>query len=386
MTVQTINVGARVNDETAETVYSAFTKTNSNFSDLDTRVSSAESTVATLSADMTELHGLFGTDVEAATFTTKQNDLAVAAGTRILRWNGAGTTGITGIAAPSTARVVTIVNASTDYLLWLENQNTASSAGNRFALPDGFPAFLMPGDTITVWYDLTSAVWRVLDWPTRGQGMGLTELDDALGKSSQRWYTRTGGTGATVDVAGSGVDSTHKSAGVFGLSTGTTTTGYAMAGGYATGVLPGLGSALFVSRSRVDANPSAAENFTAFLGLADFNSTYANGIFWEKYWNGSSYTLARTVMVGGVKTRSESGYQTASGTTKWLCVFVNPTWTRADFIHSSNSVSFDVADVISSGLPTAAVQFQTGIVKSAGSTSRNLEVDLRGHRYVQVRA
>ena len=372
MTLQVINRGSAIGDPSADTLYAAFGKAKDNFA---------------------ELYGIFGSEVEAATFTTKQDDLAVAAYTRILRWSGAGSTGITGIAAPSTARVLTIVNASTDYLLWLENQNTASSAGNRFALPDGFPAFLMPGDTITVWYDLTSAVWRVLDWPTRGPAMGLRVYTDYESGNVGAYDNRTSGTGV-LSGSGStdGVNSTSRTLGVTYTSAGTTSSGYAIkAYGSATNAMiaPTLGCALAVARIRVSSLPTAAEDFGILLGFHNGGTgTFSHGVCWEHWWNGSAAEMSRTVAAGGVIARSPAVGLAASTSWVWLVVFVTPAWTRADYIYSTNGVAFVFDGSISSGLPgvTQLVGPQFGIMKRAGTTHIFMYYDLNGHRIDQVRA
>jgi len=372
VTLQVINRGARVGDTAAESVYDAFGKAIANFG---------------------ELYGLYGSDVEAFTFTTKQNDLAIAAYTRIARWNGAGTTGITGIAAPSVARVVTIINASTDYLLWLENENTASAAANRLMLPDSFPAFLMPGDTITLFYDLTTARWRVLSWPTCGTGMGLTVLDDFDASISGPYSSRNGGTGSNgSNGSSSGVDASVRMMGARSIQCGTTSTGYAfIARGSAAAVqAPTLGATLIVSRGRVTTASSAAETFSALYGTHDtpLAGTFANGVCWEHRWNGSAAEMSRTVASGGAITRAASSGPPATSANLWLVVYVNPAWTRADFLYSTDGVSFLLDGSVSSGLPTVAQLTVPawGLVKSNGVTDRTMVFDLVGHRTQQVRA
>lgn len=372
MSIQTIGVGSSANDGTGDPARTAFTKVNANFA---------------------ELYGLYGSEVEAFTFTTKQNDLALAAGTRIVRWNGAGTTGITGIAAPSTARVVTIVNASTDYLLWLENENTASTAANRFMLPDGFPAFLMPGDTITVWYDLTSAVWRVLDWPTRGKAMGLSTFTDCDSVVTDAYDARASGTGVSWGSgSGVGINTTSRALGVTYCGAGTTSTGYsyrAHSSSTCAMIAPTLGAAITVCRIKSLSEPTADEEYGILCGFHDdATGTLADGVYWEKWWNGSAPAMSRTVASGGVIARSAAAVLTSSGSWVWLIVFVNPAWTRADYIYSTDSISFSLDGSISSGLPTATqlVGPQFGIRKRAGTTDRSVYFDLLGHRVSQVRA
>lgn len=371
MTLQVISRGAAAGDPSADTLYDAFGKTIANFA---------------------ELYGIYGSEIEAFTFTTKQDDLALAAGTRILRWNGAGTTGITGIAAPSTARVVTIVNASTDYLLWLENENTASAAANRLMLPDGFLAFLMPGDTITLFYDLTTARWRVLSWPTRGMGMGLTTLDDFDANSGGLYPARISGSGATGSSGTTtGVNETSRANGVRYAGTGTTSAGYASIARNSSSMTtaPTLGAAIMISRAILSNNPSGAETFTALFGLHDGTSgTFANGAVWERRWTGSAVEVDLTVASGGAVARAVSAGIGSPNSWYWLGVFLNPGWTRADFLCSTDGKSFVVDGVVSSGLPSVSqlVVPALTIIKSAGSTDRGFHADLLGHRIDQVRA
>lgn len=369
MSIQTIGVGSSANDGTGDPARTAFLKVNANFA---------------------ELYGIYGSEVEAFTFTTKQNDLAVAAGTRILRWNGAGTTGITGIAAPSTARVVTIVNASTDYLLWLENENTASAAANRLMLPDGFPAFLMPGDTITLFYDLTTARWRVLSWPTRGQAMGLAEFSD--GAETQALRYNSSGTGAgvvTVSVSASAYEF-----GVVSVGTGTTATGRAGVGNaHNTSTVHQMvsarGPALVVAKiQRVTAN-SASETYDAFVGFNNANGgTFTNGATWVERWNGSAEEWAMAVADNGVVAYDTTGAPAPSGNSLWLAVFLSSDGLQADFLYSSDGLAWTLAARKASGIASVINRNytpQVEIVKSAGLTTREMRVDFLGTRYGHAR-
>lgn len=365
MTLQVISRGAAAGDPSADTLYDAFGKTIANFA---------------------ELYGIYGSEVEAFTFTTKQDDLAIASGTRVLRWNGAGTTGITGIAAPSTARVVTIVNASTDYLLWLENENTASAAANRLMLPDAFPAFLMPGDTITLLYDLTTARWRVLSWPTRGKAMGLVDFTDFLIAEIGQVKAVTSGTGASAAHTSAVLNTAM---GALALSTGTTTTGRAAVvyNGSSSFLPANVGCGLSLAKSSVSAAPDGTETFTAYHGFADIAAgTFTDGAAWELRWTGTAQELTYTVSDNGAVTRSSAVGGITSTNQAWYGVFVNNGMTRADFIYSTDDVSFSLAGSASSGLPSGfnypVVGY--GIIKSAGTTARLLYPDLCGSRVVRA--
>lgn len=367
MTLQVINNGSRANDETAETLFSAFEKVKSNFS---------------------ELYGIYGSEVEAFTFTTKQDDLAIATGTRILRWNGAGTTGITGIAAPSTARVVTIVNASTDYLLWLENQNTASAAANRLMLPDGFPAFLMPGDTITLLYDLTAGRWRVLSWPTRGIQMGFSLYSDFLdyGGASSDIAGYANGTGAG---SSNGYENNAYASGMRKIYTGTSTAGLSTIAGYqACAYKVAQRGGLVGAAVMVPTATDGTETYALEVGFTwGDTSSATHAACWEYRWNGAAAELSQTIISNGSASRSTSGSPSVTSpaiTTRHfdLMVFINSAWTRVDFLYSTDGIAYTLAQSIAATFAAGSPRFSPALAikKSAGTTSRTAVSDWFGVR------
>jgi hypothetical protein len=97
-----------------------------------------------------------------------------------LRWNGTASIKITGLQGGYEGRQITLHNDSTDYLLWVENENTGSSAANRFVLPGKFPIFLMPGDRATFVYDAIDSRWEYAYGSQPGP-MGLQFFTDFLG-------------------------------------------------------------------------------------------------------------------------------------------------------------------------------------------------------------
>lgn len=374
MAQQTINIGAAANDGTGDPARTAFGKVNDNF---------------------TELYAQSGHGVIGSTVTTKQDDYAPDgwSACRTLRWNGAGSTGITGFDStdiPDGAERI-ITNASTDYLLWLENENTASSAANRMALPKGFPAFLMPGDSLTLQYDTTAARWRVIDWPNQGAAVGFTEWADFAGYSttSAAWIGgATSGTGASVEPGNSLVTATGKAAGTLRLKTGTTTTGYAQIGAYPGNILrANLSSALIGASLSSESVVDGTETFSIECGFLKGAGTNDQAVCWEYYWNGSSPELAQKLVVGGSVTRSTTNSPSLSEfQTVPLQLLVFLTSSAADMIYSANGTSFNVAQRFSSGLPTNAVGAGVRILKSAGTTNRTAAVDWAGCRINQVRS
>ena len=67
---------------------------------------------------------------------------------------------ITGITAPAAAKKLVLVNIGSNTFI-LTAQDVNSSAANRFQMTSDFP--LYPGTSVTILYDLTSAVWRILE-------------------------------------------------------------------------------------------------------------------------------------------------------------------------------------------------------------------------------
>lgn len=305
----------------------------------------------------------------------------------ILRWNGTTSIKFTGLGTGAEGRVVTIYNATTDFLLWLENENTASSAANRFTLPNGFPAFLMPGDNITLWY--TASRWVVLSWPNMGPAMGLSYFTDYI-ENVAGTQASVSGTGAAVNVGSYLADVTEKPAGISRLSTGTTTTGRASLGNTGTAsFLHASFAMLSVARLAQEQANSGTETYQLISGFADSTQgTFTDGVAWNLRWNGSAQEWAQDRLSNTTATRSTTGSPTPDNTYIWLVVFVNPAGNRADFIYSTDSINFIRASSPTTGLPNntrAGAWVAASMIKSAGTTSRSASVDLAGYRINFVR-
>lgn len=99
--------------------------------------------------------------ISPASFSTDQNnwnptDLATATIIRVT--SSVNLLMITGITAPATSKKLILVNIGSNTLL-LTAQDANSSAANRFQFKKDVPIF--PGGSVTILYDLTSAVWRL---------------------------------------------------------------------------------------------------------------------------------------------------------------------------------------------------------------------------------
>jgi hypothetical protein len=334
--------------------------------------------------------------VISPTDSTKQNDynptnLATA---YEIRWNGTGSIGLTGLAGGVSGREILITNVTTDYLLWLENQNTASTAANRFMIPHSRPAFLMPGDSLLLRYDDTSSRWRVKEWDTIGTSMGLPNFYDTYvvtGSSvfSNELSSATNGTGASAQLGTYLVNTTEKPYGLIQVDTGTTNAGRAAMMGDSNMIIPTLGPALSVTRLAIEAAVTGTETFSVLTGFGEGNAaTPTDGVTWEYRWNGSAAEWSQTRWAAGTPTRTTTGSPSVSTNYIWCIIFINAAWTRADFIYSNDSISFTLSSSPTTGIPNNT-QFTNTlgimIAKTAGTTQRNATLDFYGWRNDYVR-
>lgn len=354
---------------------------------------SGTSLVATTTqAAIVELAGdVLGVPPIVDTSTTNQDNLAPTGLQHgsVLLLQGAGSNGISGIAALDAESVITVINDTDDYLKWLSHESTSSLAANRISLPGSFPGFLMPGDSIVLRYSTRKSRWTVISWANRGQSMGLTEFSDFFG-SNGPWQVINSGTGAGIASSSNGIVSPEFAMGATAITTGTDTTGRASLGsGNSVHIVPGRGPLLSVARMNAVAVVDAVNTFAIYSGFHDFQiGTLTDGIAWEYRWNGSAPELCQTVAVGTTVARSTTGAPTvpSAGVYTWLVVFVNSDGTRADFIYSTDGMTFTKASSVSSGLPGATdyIAYDQTIIKSAGTSARLAAIDLMGYRADQL--
>lgn len=71
---------------------------------------------------------------------------------------------ITGLAGGAVGRVVCILNIATGVtnIITLTNEDAASTAANRFALPNSASILIRPNGSLMLWYDTTSSRWRAV--------------------------------------------------------------------------------------------------------------------------------------------------------------------------------------------------------------------------------
>lgn len=331
-----------------------------------------------------------GEDTVVVTPSANQNDynagslsdLMLAKGLRV---NASASIKLTGLSATYDGHEITISNSSTDYLLWLEHQNTASAAANRFDLPNAFPFWLMPGDRITVRYSAISQRWQAISASSNLTTMGLTEFSDFAGGTLGPFTSTVSGTGASVQASTYLVNTTERPMGVTQGDTGTTATGRVTIGNAGGGdIVPTLGAALSVARLAAEAAVSGTETYQLLSGFTDSaGGTITDAVAWNLRWTGAAAEWSQDRVSNATATRSNTGSPTPDTNYIWLVVFVNPAWTRADFIYSTDSMAFTKADSPTTGLPGSARPTSwaaASMIKSAGTTQRNVSIDLAGNR------
>ncbi|MDX2059935.1 MAG: hypothetical protein SFV24_19150 [Gemmatimonadales bacterium] len=347
---------------------------------------------------------ILGDDIHTAAPSTDQNNydagsLADLINCKGLRLGITASLKLTGLAATYDGHEIVIANTSTDFLLWLEHQSTGSTAANRFDLPNGFPFFLMPSDRITLRYSSVSSRWQTVSASSNLSQMGLTLFSDCLGGTATATLGHAGG-GLTIFASGTGAaaasstylaNTTERPMGIIQLTSGTTATGRAGIGDNGTDqIIPTLGAALSVARLAVQTTVSGTETFQVLSGFIDSLAAGAttDGVAWNNRWNGAAAEWAQDRYAATVRTGSTTGSPTPDNNYIWLVVFVNPGWTRADFIYSTDSVSFVKADSPTTGLPSSTQRTSwcpAQIIKSVGTTARLVAVDLAGYRVDYVR-
>lgn len=282
--------------------------------------------------------------------------------------------GIKSIAAQSTGKVLTVANGSTDYILWLEHNDASATTGNAILLSKAFPFFLMPGRSISLYYNGSN-------WVPRGTSpvMGLDYFTDFLGGFLPA--NTTSGTGAVVRDATFGVNTTEKAVGVAECFTGSTASGRATLNLGNNDFVGGQEAALSVARIGIDTSPTSGQDFQVGSGFA--NVAANDVVAWAISRATSTTNYVASAVRNGTGTASTTGTPAISTTEYiWAIVFINPGWTRADFIYSTDSRAFTLANSITTNIPdnTRTVTWAPlSIVKLAGSSGRSAFADLVGY-------
>jgi hypothetical protein len=97
-------------------------------------------------------------------------------------------------------------------------------------------------------------------------------------------------------------------------------------------------------------------------------------------WSGSTAN-------NGTRTTTGAAGPTVDTNYIWLGIYLNPTWTRATYFYSQDSITWTIAGELTTNLPTSTryTGFGVTINKTAGTTQRNCSIDLLALRYDIIR-
>ena len=326
-----------------------------------------------------------------STPSTNQNDYSPAGWDSsnpnkktVINISGSTSVKITGLTGGVDGRVCIIKNASSDFLVILEDQSASSQAANRFDFRN--PIFLIPNGSVTIIYDGVSSRWEPMG-SSGGIGYGafFDDYEDFLGDSG-KWGVVASGTGASSQISTYLQNTTERPIGIWQSDTGTTATGRAYVGStQASSIYPGYGQAICLSRIAVEQLSTAAQRFHAYSGWTNASgfASSSNGLFWrysDQYattWQGVAQSSSAVVSSSVNGPTTDTNYI-------WLGIYNNSTWTRSTFFYSTDSITWTIAGVISgSNMPASAstTGFGMGINKTIGTTQCNISVDVLAHRY-----
>jgi hypothetical protein len=98
-----------------------------------------------------------------AQITADQNNYAPSglANASVLRLSSDAARNVTGLSSPTTSDVLWLCNVGS-FTITLKHENASSTAANRFTFPSAADKALVSGGSCALWYDLTTARWRIL--------------------------------------------------------------------------------------------------------------------------------------------------------------------------------------------------------------------------------
>lgn len=325
-------------------------------------------------------------DISPTQITADQNDYNPAnlSTSTVLRLDASQFVSITGLAGGADGRLMSLVNVGSQPIR-LADENTASTAANRFAL--GGDIMLMPNDAQVLIYDSTSSRWRTFSINVSSRSLNPTSrilmYDDFITTavtSVHGWAATVSGTGASCQAGTYGTNATNKALGVWQCDTGTVATGRgAMNLGTAT-IVPGQGSMVFMFRVAVEALSTSTEEYNLKVGLFDQTGTgdAVDGIYfdYDRALAGDFWRIA----AAGTSTRTKVTSATAVNTNYiWLMAVTNPAWTSVDYFAKANASTTwtDLGNISDANVPTATEMVAPimKLEKTVGTTQRNADID-----------
>jgi hypothetical protein len=338
--------------------------------------------------------GADGTVLSPAQITAWQNDYnpsSWASTVGVLRINSNQFHFLSGLTATSNGHTVRIFNTGS-YPIGLYNQNTDSTAANRFAFDD-HDVIILPQNSVELYYDGTAQRWSLAaGWTLNSDSLFVSKYwneafstaGDSHGATNALWPV-SGGTATAAAVGGV----TGARVGLVQLATGTTTAGRAAfhpsvtntAMAYNDGTGKNYMEFRAEFRSPADLSDATNEYFIHAGFIDSVTGDSADGAF-LKYTHGLNSGQWQ-FLTANASTRTTGNSTVAMAVNTWYClrVVMYPNGT-AEFYIDGVSLGRNTAD-----LPGSARDFSVGIVlrKNAGSTARNMLVDSAGYTVVKYR-
>lgn len=195
----------------------------------------------------------------------------------------------------------------------------------------------------------------------------------SIGRSS--WAASGSGAGATFDLLapGYGHDTTENAIGVASLSSGTTTTGREHIFRY--GLVLGTHTIRFRFRAAVSNLSDGTETYSIRMGLSDLTNITTgnpdNGVFFRYTHSVNSGEYEAVSFAATSSTTTDTNVATAT-TYKVFEIAINQARTSITFYIDGTLVATHTTNIPAS---TVELYFYAQILKSAGTTNRNLHFD-----------
>jgi hypothetical protein len=278
---------------------------------------------------------------------------------------------ITGITAPSAAKQLKIINVGSNSLAFIK-ENTGSTAANRFTLDKD--VVLLPGQVMSLYYDLTSARWRLdhVTIPTASLRNTSILFTPASATSSdfEQFAFASGSGGANSFVAPS--STVDAGAPTLSVSTGTSTTGVGYLSTKSLSAIvpnPTAGCTYFGALIYIPTASDGTNTFVVEAGLkaSVTGGTGVNGYHFRYTHSENSGLWQNVVTISGTPTISSGSVAGSSGSFVLLEIMKRPDGTASYYIDGTRRVT------VGSG-PTQDLLPVVQIIKSAGTTDRAIQI------------
>jgi hypothetical protein len=337
--------------------------------------------------------GADGTVLSPAQITAWQNDYnpsSWASTVGVLRINSNQFHFLSGLSATSDGHTVRIFNTGS-YPIGLYNQNTDSTAANRFSFDDQ-DVIILPQNSVELYYDGTAQRWSLAaGWTLNSESQfvskywneAFTTAGDSHGATAALW-TVSGGTATVTGASGT----TGARVGIVDLATGTGISGRAAfypSANTSMAYNDGTGKSYmeFKAEFRSPAVLSDATNeYFIHAGFIDsVVGDSADGAF-LKYTHGLNSGQWQFLTADNT-TRTTGNSTVALAVSTWYClrVVMYPNGT-AEFYIDGVSLGRNTANLPGNGRDFSV---GIGIRKNAGTTARNMLVDGAGYIVVKYR-